>query len=259
MMLDADPKLAQQRLQHLQSELLHLSRLTTIGQMVSSLAHELNQPLTAISNYVEGCRLLLDRPDDTNLQICRDTMGLVSEQTLRAGNIIRRLRGFMSRGENARQPENLAQLIEDVGTLALIDAKELGVTVVFSFHSRDARVIADKTQIQQVCMNLIRNAIEAMQNSDRRELTIGTAADDDGRIAVSISDSGPGIPEEVMSQLFTPFVTTKEDGLGIGLSICRGIVEAHDGRIEATQNADGGTTLRFTLHSTTDEERRDAV
>src|SRR5262249_51904098 len=100
-----DMEIAQQRLEHLQSELLHLSRVNTIGQMVSSLAHELNQPLTAISNYVEGCRLLLERPSDANLQICRDTMSLVSEQTHRAANIIRRLRGFMSRGENQRRPE----------------------------------------------------------------------------------------------------------------------------------------------------------
>lgn len=256
---EADQKLTQKRLQNLQSELLHLSRLTTMGQMASSLAHELNQPLTAISNYVEGCRLLLDKADATTLQICRDTMGLASEQTLRAGNIIRRLREFVSRGETERKVENLAEVIEETSALALVDAKESEIAVAFAFHSRDALVLADRTQIQQVCMNLIRNAVDAMQNSDRRELTISTAPADDDMIAIMIADTGSGISEEIKAQLFTPFVTTKRQGMGVGLSICRGIIEAHGGRIDAEPNAGGGTVFRFTLQSVDEMEPGNAV
>src|ERR1043165_3460148 len=144
-------KLAQARVQNLQTELLHLSRLTTMGQMASSLAHELNQPLTAISNYVEGCRLLLDTNAAPDLPLVRETMALVSEQALRAGNIIRRLREFVSRGETTRKVENLAELIEEASALALIGVKVAGISVKFTFHSTDALVLADKTQVQQVC------------------------------------------------------------------------------------------------------------
>lgn len=252
-------QLAQTRLQNLQAELLHLSRLTTMGQMASSLAHELNQPLTAISNYVEGCRMLLEKLESDDVKTIQDTMGLVSEQAIRAGNIIRRLREFVARGETARKIENLAELIEEASALALIGSKEVGIKVRFDFHSRQALVLADKTQIQQVCMNLIRNAIEAMHGCDRQHLTIGTASIGKNMIAVNVADTGSGITDETAKQLFQPFVTTKREGMGVGLSICRGIVEAHGGRIETEPNVDGGTIFRFTLQTVDATELGDAA
>lgn len=247
-------KLAQARVQNLQTELLHLSRLTTMGQMASSLAHELNQPLTAISNYVEGCRLLLDTSAATDLPLVRETMALVSEQALRAGNIIRRLREFVSRGETTRKVENLAELIEEASELALIGVKVDGISVKFAFHSTDALVLADKTQVQQVCINLVRNAVEAMQTSQRRELTITTARDGKDMIAVRVADTGSGITDEVRAQLFTPFVTTKSEGMGVGLSICRGIIESHGGQIDVEPNPQGGASFFFTLPAVEEAE-----
>lgn len=251
-------ELAQSRLQNLQAELLHLSRLTTMGQMASSLAHELNQPLTAIANYVEGCRMLLNKFDPKNLGTIRDTMGLVSEQALRAGTIIRRLREFVSRGETSRRVENLSELVEEASALALIGVKEAGIEVIFDFHSRDAQVYADKTQIQQVCMNLIRNAVEAMHGCENKTLRIGTAAADGGMTTIHVIDTGVGISEEVAKQLFQPFVTTKSEGMGVGLSICRGIVEAHGGRIECEANPGGGTNFHFSLQTVEPAETADA-
>jgi two-component system sensor kinase FixL len=252
-------KLAEKRVQNLQSELLHLSRLTTMGQMASSLAHELNQPLAAISNYVEGCRLLLEKDAPADQSMLRDTMALVSEQALRASNIIRRLREFVSRGETARKVENLSILIEEAATLALIGAKEAGIRCEFAFHSKNALVLADRTQIQQVCMNLMRNAVEAMRDCERRVLTISTKPADAHTIAISIADTGIGIADEVAVQLFKPFVTTKSEGMGVGLSICRGIVEAHGGRINVEPNTGGGMIFCFTLPSVKETESSNAV
>lgn len=241
------------RLQELQSDLVHVSRLTALGEMASALAHELNQPLSAIANYVAGSRQLLAR-EGTDKEKVRDALERASDQALRAGQIIRRLRDFVAHGETERRIESLPKLLEEAAALALVGAKEHGVHVRWAVHPGADLVLADKVQVQQVVLNLIRNAFDAMAQSQRRELTIAAAPAAGEMAEVSISDTGPGISEEVSGQLFQPFVTTKRSGMGIGLSISRTIVEAHGGRIWAEPNRDGGATFRFTLRLVNEEE-----
>jgi two-component system, LuxR family, sensor kinase FixL len=180
----------------------------------------------------------------------RDAVGKAADQALRAGDIIRRLREFVARGESERRIESLPKLIEDASTLALIGAKESGVRVSFRLDPSADLVLADRIQIQQVLVNLIRNAIEVLSEGDqRRELDIATAPAAEDMIEVSIADTGSGIAPDVMARLFQPFVTSKRKGMGLGLSICRTIVEAHGGKIWVDSRRDGGTIFHFTLRA----------
>ena len=227
-----EQQLTEGRLKELQSEVTHMSRFTALGEMASTLAHEMNQPLTAIANYLKGCHRLLERMEGQSTEVLRDAVGKAADQALRAGDIIRRLREFVARGESDRRTESLPKLIEDASMLALIGAKENGVAVSFRLDPDAALVFADRIQIQQVLVNLIRNAIEIMiESAIHRELEISTASAADGTIEVAVSDTGAGLAPEVAANLFQPFVTTKRKGMGLGLSICRTIVEAHGGRI----------------------------
>lgn len=235
------------RLQELQEELVHVSRLLAMGEMASALAHELNQPLSAVANYLAGARKLLqrDRPGDRPRLI--EALDKAVQQTLRAGDVIRRLRDFLGRGEHETRLENLRRLIEEASALALVGAKELGVRVTFNFAAQDDHVFADRVQVQQVLINLVRNALDAMRGSERRELVIRTATRHDGFTEVSVSDTGAGLSDDVKETLFSPFMTTKKDGMGVGLSISRGIIESHGGEIWGESNSAGGATFRFTL------------
>jgi two-component system, LuxR family, sensor kinase FixL len=247
------------RLQELQSELIHISRLTAMGQMASALAHELNQPLLAIVGYMKGSRRLLESSAEENSGVLCDAMDKAGDQALRAGQIIRRLREFVARGDSERRVESVKKLIEEASALALVGTKDQGIRVWFQFDPAVDLVLVDKVQIQQVLLNLLRNAIEAMEASQTRELVVSTAADDDDMVAVSVTDTGPGIAPELASQLFQPFVTNKRHGMGVGLSICRTIVEAHGGRITVEPNPTGGTIFRFTLRTATSRDFRDAL
>jgi len=247
------------RLQELQSEVIHISRLTAMGQMASALAHELNQPLLAIVGYMKGSRRLLESGVEDRSGVLRDAMDKAGDQALRAGQIIRRLREFVTRGDSERRVESVKRLIEEASALALVGTKDQGVRVRFQFDPAVDLVLVDKVQIQQVLLNLLRNAVEAMEASQRRELVISTAAGDDDMVAVSVADTGSGIAPELMSQLFQPFVTNKRHGMGVGLSICRTIVEAHGGQITVEPNPDGGTIFRFTLRAATGEDLSDAA
>jgi two-component system sensor kinase FixL len=242
------------RLQELQSELVHMSRFTALGEMASTLAHEINQPLTAITNYLKGCRRILERMEGDTVPMLRDAVNEAGEQALRAGQVIRHLREFVARGESERHIENLPKLIEEASALSLVGAKEQGVRVTFDLDPRTPFVLADRIQIQQVLLNLIRNALEAMQETEHRELKVATRTVDEGHVELSVADTGPGLAPEVAAQLFQPFVTTKKHGMGVGLSICRTIVEAHGGKIWADSNQGVGTTFRFTLRSVRREE-----
>jgi two-component system sensor kinase FixL len=247
------------RLQELQSELVHISRLTALGEMASALAHELNQPLSAIANYMKGSRRLLEASSDERSTVLRDAMDKAAEQAMRAGQIIRRLREFVARGESEQQVESIAKLTEEASALALVGAKELGVRVRFQFDPSVDLVLADKVQIQQVLLNLMRNAVEAMTESERRTLVVSSAPAGDDMVAVYVADSGPGIPPEAAAQLFQPFFTTKPHGMGVGLSICRTIIDAHGGQISVDKNPDGGgARFRFTLRTVTKEDFADA-
>jgi two-component system sensor kinase FixL len=221
-----------------------------MGEMASTLAHEINQPLTAIANYLKGSRRLLERMVGEEARVLREAVGKAADQALRAGAIIRRLREFVARGESERRVESLSKLIEDASTLALIGAKENAVRVSFRLDPALDLVLADRIQIQQVLVNLIRNAIEIMsEGGQRRELDIATTSVGDDMVEVSVADTGDGIAPEVMARLVQPFVTTKRKGMGLGLSICRTIVEAHGGKIWVDSRQDGGTIFRFTLRA----------
>lgn len=245
------------RLQELQSELVHMSRFTALGEMASTLAHEINQPLTAIANYLKGCRRILQRMEGDQVPMLRDGVNLAAEQALRAGQVIRHLREFVARGESEHHIESLQKLVEEASALALVGAKENGVHITFRLDPDAPLVLADRIQIQQILLNLIRNAIEAMQDKDtrRRELVIATSAElAEQMVAISVSDTGAGIAPEIAEQLFQPFVTTKPHGMGVGLSICRTIVESHGGKIWVESAPGRGTKFTFTLRAVDQEE-----
>jgi len=247
------------RLQDLQAELVHVSRLTAMGEMASALAHELNQPLSAIANYMKGSRRLLENSADVNAGQVRDAVDKAAEQALRAGQIIRRLRDFVARGESERRVEDVKKLIEEASALALVGAKDKGVRVRFEFDPHVDFVLADKVQIQQVLLNLMRNAIEAMEEVDRRELVVSTAETAHKMVEISVADTGSGIAAEIGAQLFQPFITSKAHGMGVGLSISRTIIEAHGGTIAPRANPGGGTVFSFTLPAVAKEEVGDGV
>lgn len=244
------------RLQELQSELVHISRLTALGEMASTLAHELNQPLSAIANYLRGSVRLLGAEEIPRERLT-EALEKASEQTLRAGEIIRRLRDFVSRGETERRLESLPKLIEEAGALALVGAKEHGVRVEFDLDPAVNLVLADRVQIQQVVLNLIRNAIDAMEHTPRRELRVAVRPVEDDLVQITVADTGAGISPDIADQLFQPFITTKRHGMGVGLSISRTIIEAHGGRIWAEPTPGGGASFHFTLRSVGDEELDD--
>lgn len=235
------------RLQEIQGELARLSRLNEVGEMASTLAHELNQPLSAIANYAQGCiRLLRDMDDSLSVRM-RDALEETTRQALRAGQIIRHLREFVTRGETEKAGESIRGLIEEAGALALVGARERGVRTVFDFAAGVDVVFVDRVQIQQVLINLMRNAMEAMRDSLTREMTVRVSPAESGLVAVEVADTGPGISSEIAAQLFQPFVTTKPGGMGVGLSISKRIVVAHGGTLTVGSNAHGGATFRFTL------------
>jgi two-component system, LuxR family, sensor kinase FixL len=218
-----------------------------MGQMASTMAHELNQPLTAVTNYLEAGRQLLaagaGRPERI-VEMMEKAIG----QAQRAGDVIRRLRGFVSKGETERRIQSLNKLVEEALALALVGARQRGVRAWLELDHTLPPVLVDHVQIQQVVLNLVRNAIEAMEQIERRELRIGTrAVPEQGTVEIIVADTGPGIAPELADRLFQPFVTTKATGMGLGLSICREIVEAHRGRLTTAPASSGGTVFRVTL------------
>lgn len=250
-------QLTEARLQELQNELVHISRLSAMGEMASALAHELNQPLTAIVNYMRASQRLLEQGADADRDLLLEAVSEAAEQSLRAGQIVQRLRHFVARGEVEQRPEDLSKLVEEASALALVGAKEHGIRVRFDLQCPEALVLVDKVQVQQVLLNLIRNAIESMVESDRRELTIAARPAAAGMVEIRVADTGHGISADLRSRLFEPFVSTKRDGMGVGLSICRTIVEAHGGRISCEDNGGGGTVFFFTLRSVDGNELPD--
>jgi two-component system sensor kinase FixL len=232
----------ERRLAELQSELIHVSRLSELGQMVSALAHEVNQPLTALSNYLSGMRRLLT---DDSPPALGQAVEKMAEQAARARGIVQSLRGLVKKETRPRQVERLETLIQETSALALIGtSRSVGLDLRIGADATHA--VVDQVQIQQVLLNLMRNAVDAMAGSAVRMLTVATARQG-GRVEILVSDTGPGLPEAVLARLFQPFVTTKPDGLGVGLSICRTIVEAHGGELVAENRPDGGAVFRFTV------------
>jgi two-component system sensor kinase FixL len=249
----------QARLQELQAELVHVSRLSAMGEMASALAHELNQPLSAISNYMKGSRRLLADSTDANAPRIEAALDRAAEQAIRAGDIIRRLRNFVARDASEKRVESLSKMVEEAGALGLTGAREQGVLLRFNLDPTCDLVLADRVQIQQVLVNLFRNALEAMAVSTHRELIASNTKAADDMIEIAVSDTGPGFAGDTLAQLFQPFFTTKESGMGVGLSISRTIIETHGGRMWAETNGSGGATFRFTLAAAHAKDMTDAA
>lgn len=243
----------EQRLRELQLELLHASRLSAMGQMAAALAHELNQPLGAATNFLSAAQLALkaDKPEATPRALIR--IGKAIEQTIRAGAIVGRLRNYVARGETEKHIASARQLVEDAVALALVGAKDPNLRVRFDFEKNEPEILVDRIQFQQVIFNLIRNALEATEGKTQREIIVATRAAANEEIEVSVADTGPGLPRDP-EFIFQPFATTKAKGMGIGLSICRTIAEAHGGRLWAEQRQGGGAVFQFTLPTARLEE-----
>jgi signal transduction histidine kinase len=233
----------ERRFNEMQAILAHLSRVSELGQMVSALSHEVSQPLTAVATYLSA----LERLTKTNSDMVGPTVQKAIEQTTRASEIITHLRQFISKRETDKKPEDLPSTIAQAMKLGMIGSKSSGVATAMEFDARGSIAQIDRIQIEQVVFNLMRNAIEAMAHSPRRELIISTRLAPKSMIEVSVADTGPGLPASVRERLFEPFVTTKATGMGVGLSICRVIVESHGGTLRADDNVNGGTVFRFTL------------
>lgn len=238
---------AEQRNREQLTQLAHFARVATMGEMASGLAHELNQPLCAIVNYTEACLTMLSaRGGDRDV---RGHLARVAEQAERAGEVIRRLRDFIRRRAPVKQPVDINHIVQETIRLARCDLAEARAHVSLSLLPDPPTVTADMIQIQQVLLNLLRNALDAMRDvpPHERQLRLETNRQGDRFIEVAVRDNGVGVPDGEDARLFEPFFSTKAQGMGMGLSISRSILEAHDGRIWFTRNADRGLTLRFTL------------
>jgi len=233
--------------QHL-AQLAHVSRLSTLGEMAASLAHELNQPLGAIANYANGCLRRIES-ESADRQSLSQALAQIAAQAERAGKIIHRLRSFVARKEPEMVVTDLNQLLEEVASLEMPEARHQEVEIEFDLAGGLPGVQADPIQIQQVALNLMRNGIEAVQaiDSSRRRLTLRTRLRGDARIEASVLDSGPACDPGVLERMFEPFFTTKERGMGMGLPISRSIIEAHGGELWASPNPEGGLSFHFTL------------
>jgi signal transduction histidine kinase len=235
------------RLHQMQSELLHVSRLSAMGQVSSTLAHEVNQPLTAVANYIRAGLLMLDAGDQFSRVKIRSVFEKAAQQAARASDIVRNLRAFLRKGDTARQVENLTIVVQEAMALARLGITDRGLKVRLRLDGNSSWAFVNRIQIQQVLVNLIRNAIEAMAESPNCEVLVSTASGGADFIEVSVADSGPGLTENVARGLFKPFITTNVDGMGVGLAICHSIIEAHGGKIWAEPNYPAGTVFRFTV------------
>jgi signal transduction histidine kinase len=237
------------RFQKLQNELHRAARFTAAGQMAAALAHEISQPLTAVVNSVSAAKRLLARGGQVNFLTAQEVTDEAAEQALRASEIVRSLRQLVNRGETERRIETLPSMIEEASALVLNSMAPLAARVRFELDGSVRDVLVNRVQIQQVIVNLIRNAFEAMADQEPREVTLTARARDHETIEIAVADIGPGIPSDIVGRLFEPFVSSKHDGMGLGLSISRSIIEAHDGQLIAEPNPGGGTIFRFTVPS----------
>jgi two-component system sensor kinase FixL len=242
-----DKQQTEARIEELRSGLIHVARVSAMGTMASTLAHELNQPITAVANYMEAVRDLLATPDPDDLPMIREALDDAAKEAIRAGQIVRRLREFVARGEVEKSVEDLPALIAEAANLAIIGAREKGIEIAYETDPAATPVLVDKIQIQQVVINLMRNAIEAMDGAPERRLTVRTVPIGPDGVRVTVADTGPGVAPEIADNLFRAFNSTKSEGMGLGLSICRTIVEANGGRIWMERGAAGGSEFNFTL------------
>jgi two-component system sensor kinase FixL len=243
---------AEERLSELNAQLAHVGRQSAMSELAADMAHELNQPLAATSNFLAAARMLLEKGED--LQRVGELLRMANEQTLRAGEIIRRLRSFTMRGDVDLRDTPLGPTIRDAADLVLIGTSQFNIRLTYDLDPEIPCVFADRVQVQQVVVNLLRNSIDVLrqQGANDRRITVSSSKSSDDMVAIEIADSGPGIPEPMLDQLFSRFTTTKREGggMGIGLSISKRIIEAHGGVLSAENRPEGGAVFRFTLPTT---------
>jgi len=242
----SDRNATEARFRELQAEMAHVSRLSAMGQLSSAMAHELNQPLTATSNFLSTARIFLESLDDPKAIKADQALAQASEQVQRTGQIIRRLREFVEKRKVSRVAEDINGVVQDAIALGLVVSSDVDVQLRTELSPGLPRILIDRVQIQQVLVNLIRNAIDALREWPAKELSITTGLDG-ADVEVAVADSGPGIPEDVAARLFQPFVTTKSTGMGIGLMVCRSIIDAHEGTLTTRPRPGGGTVFSFRL------------
>jgi C4-dicarboxylate-specific signal transduction histidine kinase len=243
-----DRRYAEDEARQLQDRLTHFARLSTMGEMAAGLAHEINQPLSAIATYAQACQRMLKLPEHDPDDILA-ALGQINAQALRAGEVIRRLRLFVKNREVKREPVDCTRLLDDLRTLAETDARLHSVRLRIESEDEMPMVYADPIQLQQVILNLVRNAIDAMAElpEHRREVVLSTCETADGEVEITVADHGTGLAPDATEHLFNPFFTTKPGGTGLGLAISRSIVRAHGGRLWHTPNAGTGARFHFTL------------
>jgi two-component system sensor kinase FixL len=243
----SERKAYETRLQSMREDMIHVARVQEMSQVSAGIAHELNQPMAAMMNYSNLAKRLAELRDPASLEKLPQITGKLGEQVARAAEIIRRMRDFVEKRSPHRASENINAIADDAVALGLIGAKAANIETRFEKDPGAPPVLADRVQIQQVLVNLLRNAAEAMADTQRRELTLTVKKADGPFVEVSVADTGTGIPEEIAHRMFTPFLTTKANGMGIGLAISKSIIEAHGGEMSVTPNPGGGTIFRFTL------------
>jgi len=237
----------EQRVHELQEELVHASRLASLGEITSMVAHEVNQPLSASGTYLEVARELLTSDREDRQAGSLKAIDQAAAQIRRVGDTVRRIREFARKKTPDLAFEDINRIIEEANAIAAVGTKAKNIRTMFDLSALHPKTHVDRIQIQQVVMNLVRNAMDAMTDHDRRELVLQSRINEANEIEISVLDSGPGIAEAVVKRLFTPFMTTKRDGTGLGLAICRSIVEAHGGRLWHEKSSLGGAAFKFTL------------
>ena len=237
---------ARARIEELQLELMQVARASAVGEMGSALAHELTQPLSAVVGFVEASAALVRRGDGEPPAEVHEYMDRAVAQALRAGAVVRLMREFTGRGDTERSVEDINAVVEEICELATLGTASDGIDLELSLAAHLPPVLIDHVQIQQVVLNLVRNSIDALGDGGTGTITVATAPGSD-MVEVVVADDGPGLPAEVRERVFEPFVSTKPDGIGIGLSICRTIVEAHGGTIALDTGTRRGAGFRFSV------------
>lgn len=241
-------KAAEAKLQQQQAEIAHVMRLNTMVAMASAIGHELNQPLTAIMSYTQACQRMLMSSDGIPTEL-RHAMSMIVAQTQRAGDIIRHVKDFTRKGESLRKEQDINRIVLTAIDLQAVEARRHRVTIRSDLDTKLPAVMVDRIQIEQVVLNLVRNSVQAIVDAatDQREVRVSTSLNSENAVEVVVDDTGPGIPAAIAKRLFEPFVTSKMNGMGVGLTICRSIINAHGGKLWAASKPGGGAVFRFTL------------
>ncbi len=248
-------KQSEEEVHQTRERLAQIGRLSTLGEMAASLAHELNQPLTAIATYTQACQRLIQSGQSDDEEIL-ETLKKCHAQAQRAGDVIRRLRQFVRKRELGREEVSIEDVIHDLAALAEVDARNNGIPLTIDIAKGLPKISVDAVQIQQVILNLIRNGIDAMVNMGRygKGILVSVSKFEDVQVRIAVTDHGIGITKEAEDNIFQPFFTTKSSGMGLGLAICRSIIESHGGVLSFTKNPSGGTTFYFTLPTISEDK-----